>query len=88
MLRKKTIIICLGSSCFARGNNNILTSIQRFIRLHKLEDKVAFSGDHCFHECSEGPNLRIDGRLFQNVTTDTVDKILENELRDLMDYAE
>jgi NADH:ubiquinone oxidoreductase subunit E len=88
MLRKRTIIICLGSSCFSRGNSNMLTHIHRFIRLHQLEDKVSFNGDHCFSECSEGPNMRIDGRLIQNVTTENINEILERELRDLIEYAD
>ena len=84
MLNKRIIKICLGSSCFSRGNNELISEIQKFIRKNSLEDKVSFSGDHCFSCCSEGPSLRINGKLFQKMDRESIDKILRKELSDLL----
>lgn len=84
MLIKKKITLCLGSSCFARGNKDIIAIIKRFISRHQLEDKVEFKGDHCFSNCSEGPNLLIGTKLFSNISDQSIELILEENLRELL----
>jgi NADH:ubiquinone oxidoreductase subunit E len=83
MLRKTKIVICLGSSCFARGNQDLIPVIRRYIARKQIEDKVEFKGDHCFSHCSEGPNMMIGSTLFQHVTTDNIDAMLDEGLKDL-----
>ena len=78
------IIICLGSSCFSRGNKNLLKIIQRFIIQHGLSEKVHFKGDHCFNKCSEGPNIMIGGRLYEQVNEDNINIVLNEALLDLI----
>ena len=36
----KSILICMGSSCFARENRENLGLIEEYLRSHKLEDSV------------------------------------------------
>lgn len=84
MLIKKKIILCFGSSCFARGNKDIVSRIKRFITRNQLEDKVEFKGDHCFSNCSDGPNLMIDNKLFPNISGQNVELILEENLSELL----
>lgn len=84
MLNKRNIAICMGSSCFSRGNNELISEIQKFIRIHSLEDKVSFSGDHCFSNCSEGPNLRIEEQIIPNIKKENIADILKKELSDLL----
>jgi NADH:ubiquinone oxidoreductase subunit E len=84
MLIKRNIQICMGSSCFSRGNSEIISEIQKFIRKHNLGDKVNFNGDHCFSECSEGPNIRIGENIFQKINKVNITELLKNELRDLL----
>ena len=40
----KTITICMGSSCFSRGNSTNAEVIQRFIADNGLEDKFSVRG--------------------------------------------
>ncbi len=79
MLQKKEIIICLGSSCFARGNKKTLQVIQKFIKDHKLEDYVFFHGGHCFGLCEKAPILKIDKRTYEKVDHLSVIDILSDE---------
>ena len=83
MTHRREIIICLGSSCFARGNKNLLKIIQRFIMQHGLTDMVLFKGDHCFGDCSIGPNIKIGGRVYNQVNEDNIHHILSDALHDL-----
>jgi NADH:ubiquinone oxidoreductase subunit E len=84
MNHRREIIICLGSSCFSRGNKNLLKIIQRFVAHHGLTEKIFFRGDHCFGECSEGPNIKIGGKMFNHVSEDNLQQILKESLGDLI----
>lgn len=83
MYPKKEIIICLGSSCFARGNKELMKFIEKYLRQKKVTDKVTFRGDHCFEKCTEGPNLMIDGKIYHGVNKDNVIDFLMDGLKDI-----
>lgn len=61
------IAICMGSSCFARGNEKNLTVIEQYIDEHRLSDQVDLIGLRCAGKCSEGPNIRIGETLYRKV---------------------
>jgi len=73
----------MGSSCFSRGNRYTLQLIQQFLKDHQLERDVILKGNHCFNECSKGPILKIDSRVYKEVDRDNILEILEKELGDL-----
>lgn len=80
MERKSEIMICLGSSCFARGNKATLKAIVKYLDEHKLKEKVYFHAGHCFGRCAEGPIVKINDKVFTGVNEDNIIDILTNEL--------
>jgi NADH:ubiquinone oxidoreductase subunit E len=80
VLLKKEVIICMGSSCFSRGNRSTLQVIQKYLKDHKLEREVILKGNHCFADCSAGPVVKIGSTVYEHVTGDSILEILENEL--------
>lgn len=76
----KTVTICMGSSCFSRGNSMVAETIQRFVADKGLQDRVAIRGCLCEGECKNGPNIRIDDKLYANVSADTAIDIISREL--------
>ena len=72
--------ICLGSSCFSRGNKDVVQFIREYLRKNHLDDKVVFKGARCLGHCSNGPNLVINGKVIEGVGLTQVEKILEDEL--------
>jgi NADH:ubiquinone oxidoreductase subunit E len=74
------IVICLGSSCFARGNKKTLSLIQDYLKNHNLENTVKFRGNHCFGKCQQGPILKINEHEYEGVTEVDIPDILEREL--------
>lgn len=80
MDKRAELIICLGSSCFARGNKATLKAIMKFLDDHDLKDKVNFRGGHCFGNCAEGPNITINGKIYTGVDENGIIDILTNEL--------
>lgn len=72
--------ICLGSSCFSRGNRDVVTFIRDYLKRNHLEDKVTFKGARCMGLCSNGPNLRINDKVIEGVTLSGLEILLEREL--------
>lgn len=72
--------ICLGSSCFSRGNKEVVSFIRDYLKRNHLEDKVVFKGARCMGHCSNGPNLRINDVINEGVTLARIEGILDKEL--------
>jgi NADH:ubiquinone oxidoreductase subunit E len=80
-MKRLEISICLGSSCFARGNQRIVHQIKRFIDEHRLNDQVYFKGTHCFGECREGPVIKVGDSFIHNLEESTIIELLRKELK-------
>ena len=78
---KKEIVICLGSSCFSRGNKKTVQLIKDYIKDHQLEDKIYFHGNHCYENCNNGPVLKIDNKEYQNVSPENINYLLDSIFR-------
>ncbi len=79
-MQKKEIVICLGSSCFSRGNRICLGIIERFLKDHNLEDHYFFHGSRCFDMCEMGPIMKIDGTIYEKVKPEEVIELLKKSL--------
>lgn len=78
MNQKIEVVICLGSSCFARGNKNTLRVIAQFIKDHDIQDRIHFHGGHCFGNCADGPILKVGDTLYTEVDDLKALEILRN----------
>jgi NADH:ubiquinone oxidoreductase subunit E len=58
------ITVCMGSSCFSRGNNHNLEVIQNFLAERRVAATVEISGHLCQGQCKAGPNITINGRTY------------------------
>lgn len=76
-----TIKICMGSSCFARGNSKNLQTIQSFIDKNGLDAEIELSGLRCCDNCSKGPNITIDDIEYNNIDSGTLLDILEKHFK-------
>ena len=70
------IVVCLGSSCFARGNSDNLALINEHIKSHGLKASVRVTGSLCRDECKQGPNVMIDGSIHHGVTPAALRELL------------
>lgn len=77
---KLAIALCMGSSCFARGNNLLLERLEDLIKERGWGDKVALSGLRCEDKCTQGPNIRIDGTLYQGLDDGVLLDLLEAKI--------
>ena len=75
----RQIRICLGSSGYSRGNNIHLEVIRKYIAENQLEAEISFSGHLCEELCNSGPILRIDDKIYKEVTLSGLYRILQEE---------
>lgn len=61
------ITICMGSSCFSRGNNRNIEVVQHYLKSHSLPESVQLTGHLCQGHCRSGPNVTINGKLYHEV---------------------
>lgn len=54
------IKVCMGSACFAKGNQENLEYIKEFIEENGLDAKIKIIGSLCENKCSVGPRIYID----------------------------
>ena len=71
------IVVCLGSSCFARGNSEILAVLQQYAQSQGPNAPVRLSGSLCQDQCQQGPNLKIDGEFHHNITAARLRELLQ-----------
>jgi len=64
---KHTLTICMGSSCFSRGNGKNYETIKQYLDEHNLCIDVKIKGCRCGGLCMKGPNIWIDEQLYSNV---------------------
>jgi len=61
------VTICMGSSCFSRGNNRNIEALQVFLKKHPLPDHVTVAGRLCQGHCQSGPNVTVAGTMHHAV---------------------
>ncbi|MGO9017400.1 MAG: (2Fe-2S) ferredoxin domain-containing protein [Syntrophobacteraceae bacterium] len=75
------LAICMGSSCFSRGNKNNIALIRDYIKRHGLNGKVLLKGHLCEGLCKDGPNLTVDGTVVSLMNSDSLEFILDYHLK-------
>lgn len=74
---KDVVKICMGSSCFSRGNKENLEKIKTFLSDNNIDSDISLTGNLCEGQCKSGPNIFVNDKLYTNVTPDKIGKMLE-----------
>lgn len=72
MNSKIEIVVCMGSSCFARGNAQNLEFIENYIKDNNLDAKIELAGSRCEGKCADGPNIIINGIEYNCVSEEKI----------------
>jgi len=75
-MAKINITVCMGSSCFARGNQQNLVFIEDFISKNNLDADIDLVGARCENKCASGPNIIINGVEYNNADEEKLEKVL------------
>jgi NADH:ubiquinone oxidoreductase subunit E len=67
--------ICLGTACHLMGSEEIFASIEELPA--RIKSKVTVRGMHCLGACDQGPNVRINGTIYHQMTPEKLVVLLQ-----------
>ena len=79
------IKVCMGSACFAKGNQENLEYIKEYIAENNLETDISIVGALCENKCEIGPRIIINEKEYTNVTTEQIKEVLDS-YKKIMDF--
>ncbi len=78
-MAKPQITVCMGSSCFARGNEKNVALCEKFLAERGLRDDVdvELGAALCTGNCAKGPIVIINGEVHTGVDQGVMRDLLE-----------
>jgi NADH-quinone oxidoreductase subunit G len=77
---KLQISVCVGTSCYLRGSQDLLRAVIRQIEEDGLADQVDVKATFCFERCDRGPTARVGDTILERTDLDKVMATLKQEL--------
>lgn len=89
-MKNLQVEICIGSACFARGNARNVETLEKYIRTNHCQDQVnlEIKGRLCMGKCADGPNVMMNGELFNQVTPERMLELLDRFLGNEGEFKE
>ena len=72
------IKVCMGSACFAKGNQENLEYIKKYIEENNLDSEITMVGELCENKCDIGPRIIINDKEYTNVTKEKIKEVLDS----------
>lgn len=83
---KHQISVCLGTACYVKGSDKILSAIERELRIScgECTPDRKFSIDSCRYvgACGLAPVMIVDGEVYGRLTEKDVEDVLEKYIQD------
>ncbi|MGD1822930.1 MAG: (2Fe-2S) ferredoxin domain-containing protein [Pleomorphochaeta sp.] len=79
-MERVVVELCMGSSCFSRGNSRTLELIELFVKENDYSDLIKIKGHLCLGKCSFGPIIKINGKDYENINPECVIDLIREEL--------
>jgi len=83
---KHKISVCLGTACYVKGSDKILSAIEKELRISCGEctpdKKFSIESCRCVGACGLAPVMIIDGEVYGKLSPDEVPHILDKYMKD------
>ena len=77
---KLQVSVCVGTSCYLRGSQDLLRAVIHRIEQEGLEDVVDVKATFCFERCERGPSARVGDQALERTDLEKVMTALKQEL--------
>ncbi len=77
---KIKVSVCVGTSCYLRGAQDLLHRLIKYIEENKLTEEVEVKASFCFEQCSKGPNVTIGDTVINRCDFETARKTINSKL--------
>ncbi len=78
---KLPVTICVGTSCFKRGSQQLLQELTDFLKENNLQDQVAIKATFCHERCDRGPTANVDGTIMEKCSFEALRAEVVKRLR-------
>lgn len=75
MKKPLTIEICMGTSCYMLGSQDLLTAIESLPQA--MRQRLDVNEVPCFKACGKGPNVRVNGVVLSAMTPERLVGLIE-----------
>jgi NADH:ubiquinone oxidoreductase subunit E len=77
--------ICVGSSCFLKGSQDIIEMLEAAIAEHHIEDEVVLTGSFCIGKCNRiGVTVQINDDVHVGVTRENFKEFFKTNILDVI----
>ena len=76
------VVICLGSSCFARGNGENVRDLKTYLQHYNVAANFRTRGKLCGNKCTLGPVIAINSIEYDHVQPGAAVALLERALHE------
>jgi NADH-quinone oxidoreductase subunit G len=77
---KLPVSVCVGTGCYLRGSQTLLTQLMNQARTKGIEDKLHIRATFCFEACSKGPTVKIGDTVLEKCNLKMAQQEIENQL--------
>ncbi|MBF0477968.1 MAG: iron hydrogenase small subunit [Candidatus Omnitrophica bacterium] len=63
---KLEISVCVGTSCYLKGSQDLLHHLARHVAEKGLQDKVQVKATFCFEKCNKGPSIKVGEKVIDH----------------------
>jgi NADH-quinone oxidoreductase subunit G len=67
---KHKVSVCLGTNCYLKGSQNILSELLKHTETSGLEDHVDIRAAFCHEQCEGGPTVTVDDEVISKCTVE------------------
>jgi NADH-quinone oxidoreductase subunit G len=78
--KKLTISVCVGTSCYVRGSQDLLHALLNHIDERHLQNAVDVKATFCFERCNKGPTVAIGDTILEKCTFEKACSVLKEKL--------
>ena len=85
---KLEVNVCVGTSCFVRGSQELLHLLGEHIESEGLQDTVDLKATFCFERCGRGPTVSVGEHVIEKCTFEKAHEAIQRELKNFAGAAQ
>lgn len=73
--------VCVGSSCYIKGSQDIIELLKKAVTDNHLEDEVTLAGSFCTGKCNRiGVSVTVDDEVSTGITKENFNEFFQNKI--------
>ena len=78
--------ICVGSSCYLKGSQDIVELLEKAVAEHNIDDEVVLSGSFCIGKCNRfGVTVQVNDDVHVGVTRENFREFFKKNILDVIE---